>query len=231
MRRHCGSGPTDYLTIKAMRLIQAADVIVYDDLGAQEAVEEFAAPAAERIYVGKRGQKQSIKQDAINEILVEHCSKGKQVVRLKGGCVSVFSRASSEMAALAEAGISFELVPGISSTLSAPLFAGFPVTDANCGQSFAVTSAHKPEDTQWRAFRGIDTLVLLMAGSTLPRVVELLRGAEWDMQTQVAVVRWAGTQDQQVWKGTLETIVTDTASAGPLSPCVVIVGNVVSLSH
>ncbi|KAF5825592.1 tetrapyrrole methylase [Dunaliella salina] len=120
-----GLGPVDHLTVKAANLLKTAEVCVYDDLGAQGPLE-LLPPSCEKVYVGKRGGKQSAKQPDIDRILVEHCSQGRTVVRLKGGCPSVFSRVSSEMAALADAGCPFELVPGVSSALAAPLVAGQP---------------------------------------------------------------------------------------------------------
>ncbi|GIL71084.1 hypothetical protein Vretimale_17839 [Volvox reticuliferus] len=133
-----GPGPADYLTMKAVRLLQTADVVVYDDLGSQEALG-FAPPAAELVYVGKRGGRESIKQPQIDELLVARCAEGRNVVRLKGGCPSVFSRLASEMAALQVAGIPYELVPGVSSALAAPLFAGhisWPVSSPSSHQAF-----------------------------------------------------------------------------------------------
>lgn len=120
----CGPGDVELLTLKAVKLIKAAEVILYDDLGTEAAVKEFAPEGIVREYVGKRGRQKSVKQEKINDLLIGYCLQGKQVVRLKGGCPSVFSRCSSEIAALDQAGIPWELVPGISSAMAAPLVAG-----------------------------------------------------------------------------------------------------------
>ncbi|GFR42924.1 hypothetical protein Agub_g3925, partial [Astrephomene gubernaculifera] len=144
-----GPGPADYLTLKAVRLLESADVIIYDDLGSQDALS-FARPGAQLLYVGKRGGREgSAAQYQIDALLVEQCGRGHQVVRLKGGCPSVFSRVASEIAALSQAGIEFELVPGVSSALAAPLMAGFPLTHVTHAPSFTVVSAHAPASTDW----------------------------------------------------------------------------------
>ncbi|GAB4820885.1 hypothetical protein N2152v2_007931 [Parachlorella kessleri] len=161
--------------VRAVELLKAADVIVYDDLGAQGAVACYAAPAAETIYVGKRGQRESIKQGSIDEILVQQAAQGKRVVRLKGGCPSVFARLHSELEALTRAGIPVEVVPGVSSALAAPLAAGFPLTHPELSRGFVVASAHDPDILDWRCLAVVDTLVLLMAGSTLAAVMQRLR--------------------------------------------------------
>ncbi|PNH09589.1 Uroporphyrinogen-III C-methyltransferase [Tetrabaena socialis] len=188
-----GPGPADYLTLKAVRLLEAAEVIVYDDLGSQ----------------------------------------GLRVVRLKGGCPSVFSRLASEIAALSAAGVPFELVPGISSALSAPLFAGFPLTHVDLGPSFTVLSGHDVEGTDWGAQRGAGaappTLVLLMAGAALGRIAARMVAGGWEADMPVAVIRSAGLPEQRVWRSSLERVGADTADAGPLSPCVVVVGRVAAL--
>jgi len=118
-----GPGPADLLTLRAVKALEAAEVVIYDDLGAGEALAHAPA-AAERLYVGKRGGRPSIKQPEIDRLIVDKCARGLRVVRLKGGCPSVFSRISSELRALAAAGCEVEIVPGISSGLAAPLLAG-----------------------------------------------------------------------------------------------------------
>ncbi len=180
----------------------------------------------------------SMKQHQIDEILVQACTApckpgeaGRRVVRLKGGDPAVFSRASSEAAALSAACVSFEFVPGVSSALAAPLLAGLPLTDAAVGSSFAVVSGHDVEGTDWRAFAGIPTLVVLMAGKGLPRMVERLMAADGgarDGDTPVALVREAGLPTQRVFRANLKGLVTCTKGE-TLSPCVIIVGKVAAL--
>ncbi|KAG2485056.1 hypothetical protein HYH03_016154 [Edaphochlamys debaryana] len=211
--------------MKAVRLIKEADVIIYDELGSQEALG-FARPDASLVYVGKRGGRESIKQPAIDALLVQHCTEGRRVVRLKGGCPSVFSRLSSEVAALSAAGLEWELVPGISSALSAPLFAGFPLTHKSLSPSFTVVSGHDVDGTDWGAFAQLPTLAVLMAGRNLGRIVGKLVEVGWAPDTPVAVVRSAGLPEQRVWRSSLQAVEADTANAGPLSPCIVIIGRV-----
>ncbi|GLC46658.1 hypothetical protein PLESTB_001549600 [Pleodorina starrii] len=220
-----GPGPADYLTMKAVKLLQTADVVVYDDLGSQDALG-FVPPGAELVYVGKRGGRESIKQAQIDQLLVERCAEGRNVVRLKGGCPAVFSRLASEVSALRAGGIPYELVPGVSSALAAPLFAGFPLTHVSLSPSFTVLSGHDPDTTDWGALAGLPTLVLLMGGRNLPTIVTRLRDTGWPADTPVAVVRDAGLPEQRVWHSRLDTVEADTADAGSLSPCVMIIGRV-----
>lgn len=134
--------------------MQGADVVVYDDLGgSSESILSLLPPTAEAIYVGKRGGKEdSFRQEDIDALLVQLLQKGRAVIRLKGGCPSTFSRITSELRAVeAVAGSRVEIVPGVSSALSAPLFAGFPLTDRDLGRSYAVASAHDTDILDWGA--------------------------------------------------------------------------------
>ena len=201
-----GPGGIDHVTVRALRLLRACDVVVHDDLGASDAaLLDEAPPNAERVHVGKRGgDARSWTQPDIDTLLVSLCAKGKIVARLKGGCPSVFSRARSEMDALARNGFSYELVPGISSALAAPLRAGFPLTDAKVGKHFLVCSAHDPSSIDFAAFADVDTCVFLMAGRSVDAICEgLARGAGKDGSTRVAVVRDACGLNEAVWRGTV----------------------------
>ncbi|KAG1673408.1 hypothetical protein FOA52_002173 [Chlamydomonas sp. UWO 241] len=217
--------------LKAVRLIKEADVIVYDDLGTQDALG-FASEACERVYVGKRGGRaSSIKQAEINKLLVDACTQapGRTVVRLKGGDPGVFARMSSEAAALSAAGVQYEMVPGVSSALAAPLLAGVPLTDVQLGFSFAVVSGHDVPGTDWSAFSRVPTLVVLMAGKGLPGIVDaLLAAGGRDRDTPVLLVRSAGLPEQRVWASMLGDILRDTQGE-QLSPCVLTVGAVAQL--
>ncbi|GAX74799.1 hypothetical protein CEUSTIGMA_g2246.t1 [Chlamydomonas eustigma] len=226
-----GLGPADYLTLKAVKLIQEADVLVYDDLGTQDALQ-LAKEDCEKFYVGKRGGRESIKQTQIDELLVQACLKGsdRSIVRLKGGDPAVYSRATSEIAALTAAGIPYEFVPGISSVLAAPLLAGFPLTDVNVGSSFAVVSGHNVEGTNWQAFSDIPTLVILMAGKNLAVIAQKMAEVHrmWTKSTPVVVIRDAGLPNQREWRSTLQNIAEETQGE-QLSPCIVIIGQVAGL--
>jgi uroporphyrinogen III methyltransferase/synthase len=192
--------------------------VVYDDL-ASEDILSLAPPGAERVYMGKRGGggAASSPQAAIDARLVALALAGRRVVRLKGGCPSVFSRVASEARALANAGVPFELVPGVSSALAAPLLAGFPLTDAVLGRTFAVATAHELRALDFSALAAVDTAVLLMGAKALAAIADGLVAAGKPAGTPVAVVRWAGTPQQRVWEGTLESIAAVTAGEA-LSP-------------
>ena len=168
-----GPGGVDNLTVRALRLLRACDVLVYDDLGASDIVDE--APDAEKVYVGKRGGASgSWKQPDIDALLVRLCLEGRVVARLKGGCPSVLSRAHSELDALDAAGCARELVPGVSSAPRRPLSADIVLTEKTVGRHFSVASAHDPDALDFTAFAGIDTCVFLMVGRTLEKVVQRL---------------------------------------------------------
>eukprot|EP00873_Tetraselmis_striata_P013991 jgi/Tetstr1/434255/TSEL_023362.t1 len=204
-----GSGPgaPDLLTIRAARLLEKAEVLIYDELGAEGLLDEYASPDSRKVYVGKRGGRQSITQKEINALLVDACLEGRRVVRLKGGCPAI------------------ELVPGISSALSAPLFAGFPLTQKDIGRHFVVTSAHSPDKLNWEHLSAIDTIVILMGGAKIPDIVTRLKAAGRDPSTPVCIIRWAGTDKQQVWRGCIDNIV-DITQGESLSPCIIVVGQV-----
>ncbi|KAL4457422.1 hypothetical protein ABPG75_012287 [Micractinium tetrahymenae] len=223
-----GPGPADLLTVRAAEVLRRAEVVIYDDLGAAAAVEAYAPPSAERVYVGKRGGRPSIKQAEIDELLVQAAASGRTLVRLKGGCPSVFSRVHSELAALRAAGIAYEVVPGVSSALAAPLAAGFPLTHPELSKAFVVTSAHDTDAMDWPALAAQPTAVFLMGGRSLPQIVEQLQRHGRRGDTPVAVVRQAAGEEQAVWRGTLASIVEQTAGER-LSPCIVVVGQVASL--
>ena len=227
-----GPGGIDHVTVRALRLLRACDVVVHDDLGASDAaLLDETPPSADRVHVGKRGgDARSWTQADIDNLLVSLCAEGKIVARLKGGCPSVFSRARSEMDALRRNGFSYELVPGVSSALAAPLRAGFPLTDVAVGKHFVVCSAHDPASIDFAAFADVDTCVFLMAVRSVDAICEgLARGAGKDGSTRVAVVRDACGLNEAVWRGTIDSIQSAIPKSEKLSPCVVVVGGVCAL--
>lgn len=203
-------------------------MVVYDALIDPELLE-LVLPTCLLINVGKRGGQPSMKQPEIDRLLVHYCLANKRVVRLKSGDPFIFGRTTSEIQALQDAGCGFEVVPGISSALAAPLLAGIPLTDPVLSRCFAVLSAHEPDALDWQSLVGIDTLVILMGGQHLGTIVEQLQRHGRSPQTPVAILRWAGQPQSQTWIGTLETIVLQTARQ-PLSPAVITIGEVVRLS-
>jgi uroporphyrin-III C-methyltransferase len=225
-----GPGGLDTLTVKALRLLRECDAVVYDDLGGGEADILAEIPTtAERVFVGKRGgDERSWRQDDINATLVRlSVEDGKTTVRLKGGCPSVFGRTSQEMRALRAAGVSFELVPGVSSALAGPLAASIPLTEKLVGKHFAVASAHDCDALDFEtAFRGIDTCVFLMAGKSVPTLCErLVNESGKKKDTPVVIVRWACTDREEIVVGTLGDVALETAGR-ELSPCVFVAGEV-----
>lgn len=222
-----GPGDLDYLTVRGDEVLRQAEALVYDAL-VDEALLQRIPADCETWHVGKRGGQPSKAQAEIDQLLVDLCLQGKQVVRLKSGDPFVFGRAASEIEALQAAGCAFEVVPGISSALAAPLLAGIPLTDPVLSRSFAVATAHDPDALDWEALSRLETLVILMGAQQLDGIVARLVQQGRSPQTPIAVIRWAGHPQQQVWTGTLQTIGQQTARQS-LSPAVIVVGEVVAL--
>lgn len=227
-----GAGPGDaaYLTVKAQQLLAVAEVLVYDALVDTQLLELVPKDCL-KLDVGKRGGRPSTPQAEINQLLVEHCTRGKRVVRLKSGDPFIFGRSSSEIQALIAAGCVFEVVPGISSALAAPLLAGIPLTDPVLSRCFAVVTAHDPDALDWEALARIDTLAILMGSRYLEEIVNKLHRHGRSLQTPVAIVRYGGCRQQQVWLGQLDNIVEKTAKERSLSPAVIVIGEVVGLQE
>jgi uroporphyrin-III C-methyltransferase len=227
-----GAGPGDpgLLTVLGLQLLQGAQVIVYDQLVNPVLLEE-APPTAIRIFVGKQAGRHCIAQEEINRILVDHARLGNQVVRLKGGDPFVFGRGGEEAEALADAGIPFEIVPGVSSAVAVPAYAGIPLTHRKFASSFAVVTghgAHKAHSVDWaKLATAVDTLVILMGLKNLPQITTELRNHGLSRETPVAVIRWGTTNEQETITGTLADIVDKTANVK--SPVVIVVGKVVDL--
>ncbi|XGV99033.1 MAG: uroporphyrinogen-III C-methyltransferase [Leptolyngbya sp. BL-A-14] len=224
-----GSGPGNaaYLTIRAQQLLTEAEVLVYDALVDSELLQ-LVPETCLQLNVGKRGGMPSMPQAEINALLVQHCLQGQQVVRLKSGDPFIFGRCQSEIEALTAANCAFEVVPGISSALAAPLLAGIPLTDPVLSRSFAVLSSHDPDGVNWQTLTHMDTLVILMGGQHLPEILRQLQAYGRSPQTPIAIIRWASRPQQQIWEGTLSTILHETATEA-LAPCVMVIGEVVRL--
>lgn len=231
-----GAGPGDpgLLTVKGLRCLQAADVVVYDYL-VDEAIVRQGRADAEYIYVGKRAGQHTLEQDEINALLVEHARAGRTVARLKGGDPFVFGRGGEEAQTLAAAGILWEVVPGISSAIAAPAYAGIPVTQRGMATSFTVITGHEDptkevSEIDWPSLgRGTGTLVFLMGVGTLPQIAAQLMAHGRDAATPVAVIRWGTTPRQEVVSGTLGDIAERAQAAGIKPPAVTVVGPVAAL--
>jgi uroporphyrinogen III methyltransferase / synthase len=222
-----GVGSVAYLTVQGQQLLSGAEVLVYDALVDEELLQ-LVPEICLKLNVGKRGGLPSATQGEINHLLVDHCQHGKQVVRLKSGDPFIFGRSTSEIQALNQAGCAFEVVPGISSALAAPLLAGIPLTDPVLSRCFAVLSAHEPEELEWSALAQLETLVILMGAKQLPQIVDQLLRHGRSPQTPIAIIHWAGHPQQEIWIGTLEDIVQKT-SRQSLSPAIITIGEVVRL--
>ncbi len=224
-----GVGGEEYLTVKGQQLLRTAEVLIFDAL-VEEALLNLVPENCLKICVGKRGGKASTPQENINQLLVNYCLQGKQIVRLKSGDPFIFGRANEEIAALNKANCSFELVPGISSALAVPLLAGISLTEKNLSRCFGVVSGHQPEQLNWSALAGIDTLVILMGGRSLAQIVKLLLDHGRPIDEAIAIIRHGGRPQQQIFWGTLTDIVDLTAEIS-LSPAVIVIGKVVQFGN
>ena len=230
-----GAGPGDpgLITVRGRQRLQDADVVVYDRL-AGEAMLRQACPDAELIYVGKQPGKQALTQDGINALLVDRALKGRSVCRLKGGDPFVFGRGGEEALACVEAGVPFEIVPGVTSAIAAPAYAGIPVTHRQVAASFAVITGHEdPARTSsavhWdRLAQAVDTLVLLMGVENLAEITAKLIQHGRSPSTPAALVQWGTTPRQRTLLTTLGELVEQSRAFG--SPAVTIIGDVVSLA-
>lgn len=231
-----GAGPGDLglVTLRARALIERADVIVYDHLCNPD-ILRWAKPETEKIYVGKKPGYHILPQLEINALLVKQCLAGRNVVRLKGGDPYVFGRGGEEAQALEEVGIKFEVVPGISSAIAAPAYAGIPVTHRECAASFTVVTGHedptKDDSTiDWHSLaQNTGTKIFLMGVARLRRIANRLMSEGADSSTPVALVRWGTVGRQEVVEGTLATIADVVERCGFKPPAVIIMGEVVRL--
>lgn len=222
-----GPGSIAYLTVRSQTLLSIADALVYDAL-IDPNLLNLIPPTCQTFDVGKRGGKPSTPQTEINRLLVEQCQQGHQVVRLKSGDPFIYGRCSEEIQALQQAHCRFEVVPGVSAAIAAPLLAGIPLTDVAISRSFAVLTGHEPDTLNWAALAQMETLVILMGTRTLPEIVEQLQRHGRDPQTPVAILRWMAHPQQQVWVSSLSQVLADTADLR-LSPSVIVIGEVVRL--
>jgi uroporphyrin-III C-methyltransferase len=226
-----GPGDPDLITVRGLRLLEGAEVVAYDRLAAPELLDHVGG-RAERIYVGKTPHRGGITQEQINHLLVTRARAGKSVVRLKGGDPFVFGRGGEEALALAEAGIPFEVVPGITSAVGVPAYAGIPVTHRKIASSFAVLTAHKcwgATESEWAALARLDTIVLLMGVSSLRSAVRHLLLAGRSANESAAIIENGTTARQRVVTSTLSEIPDALERAAIESPATTVVGKVVDL--
>jgi len=229
-----GAGPGDpeLLTLKAARLLGAADVVVYDHLVSPQ-VLDLVGPEARRIYAGKQRNHHTMKQDEINGLLVRLARQGRQVVRLKGGDPFVFGRGGEEMQELVAAGVAFEVVPGITAACGVSAYAGIPLTHRDYAQSCTFVTGHLKDgaaELDWAGLaRPHQTVVIYMGLSALAQICGKLVEHGLSPALPAAVVQQGTTQAQRVVTGTLADLAQRVEAAGLESPCLTIVGEVVRL--
>lgn len=222
-----GPGDTAYLTLRAQQILTQAEVLIYDAL-VDRGLLDLVPAACILVDVGKRGGQPSMPQSQIDLLLVEYAQTGKTVVRLKSGDPFIFGRVTAEIDALIAAQCEYEVVPGLSTALVAPLLAGIPLTDPVLSRGFAVVTAHLPDDLDWEALARMPTVVILMGARQLAAVVAQLLKHDRSIDTPIAIIRWAGTPQQQIWVSDLGRILLETGDID-LSPAVIVVGQVVRL--
>ena len=231
-----GAGPGDpgLITVAATQALAQADVVVYDRL-VNARLLDLAPATAERVYVGKMPDRHTLTQDDINALLVERAQQGEIVVRLKGGDPFVFGRGGEEAQALVEAGLLFEVIPGVTSAIAAAAYAGIPVTHRGVAASVAFVTGHEDptkdeQDVDWaKLATAVDTLVLMMSVGQLDRITGRLIAAGRPADTPVAAIEWGTHPRQRTVTATLDTIVATISDAGLSSPALIVVGDVVNL--
>jgi uroporphyrin-III C-methyltransferase len=227
-----GPGHPDLLTIRAAELLKTAEVIVYDRL-IQDEVLALAKPTAEKIFMGKPLGRHCSRQDEIHDLLVRKAREGKTVVRLKGGDPFLFGRGGEEAEYLAEHGIPFEVVPGVSSCLSAPLSAGIAVTHRDRASSVAIVTGHQASEHEdrvdWQALSKVDTLVVLMGIHNIEHITRKLMAAGLAPDTPAAIIQMAFWESECVIASTLGAIAEDVRRAAIEPPATLVIGEAVRL--
>jgi uroporphyrin-III C-methyltransferase len=232
----CGAGPGDpkLITLRAMELLKTCDVILYDRLVGKELIDQIPA-RAEKVYVGRTVGDPTTHQDRTNELMVKYAKRGKSVLRLKGGDPFIFGRGAEEAEYLIRHGIEFEIVPGITSAIASPAYAGIPLTHRKYSSSVAIVTGHEGAEkdelmVRWGRLAGaVDTIVVLMGISQLDQISKDLVKAGMKKGTRVAIVASGTTDKQRVVRGTLGTIAGVAKKAEVRPPAVVVIGRVAGL--
>jgi uroporphyrin-III C-methyltransferase/precorrin-2 dehydrogenase/sirohydrochlorin ferrochelatase len=229
-----GTGPGDpeLLTLRALRMIEQADVVLYDHL-VSDAVMAFVPPRAERVYVGKQCSNHAMRQDAINALMVDLARLGKRVVRLKGGDPFIFGRGGEEIETLAQQGVAFQVVPGITAAAGVAAYAGIPLTHRDHAHAVVLVTGHRKDDDvdlDWPALaRSGQTIVCYMGSRGLARFCERLVVHGLAASTPAAIVSHGTRPTQRVVAGTLATLPSLAAHAALEPPTLIVVGDVVRL--
>jgi len=224
-----GPGDPDLLTVRAVDRLRRADLVLYDGLVPQAVVD--LAESAEKVSVARRAGHKTLTQADVSALIVSGANLGQRVVRLKSGDPFVFGRGGEETRALVEAGVPFEIVPGLSAATAGPGLAGIPVTHRGLASGFVVVSGHGPEAYEpllGGLVPGSATVVVLMGMGTRPQLAGYLTGIGWKPDTPAAVVVSASRPDQRVWAGTLADLGHDVDDRNHEDPGVIVIGEVVS---
>jgi uroporphyrinogen III methyltransferase / synthase len=230
-----GAGPGDagLITIKAVECLRLADVVIYDNLVNEELLK-YAPASARFIYAGKKGGDHTLSQDRINELLAKEALDGNIVARLKGGDPFIFGRGGEEAEVLVAQGVAFEVIPGVTSAIAVPAYAGIPLTHRGLTSTVAFITGHEDptkeqSDIDWQALTGIGTLVFLMGVKNLKQISDALISQGKSPDTPAALIRRGTTPHQQIITGTLATIVDLAQSSRFKPPAILVVGPVVDL--
>jgi uroporphyrin-III C-methyltransferase len=231
-----GAGPGDpgLMTLKGKALLECADVVIYDALVSPQILAAIN-PQAERIDAGKRKGRHSLMQDETTQLMIEKAGDNAIVVRLKGGDPFIFGRGGEEMEELVKAGVSVEVVPGVTSGIAAPAYAGIPLTHRSYSSSVTFVTGHEAAgkyraQVNWQAIaRGSETIVVYMGIHNLPYIIGQLTAAQLSAETPIALVRWGTRSEQEELIGTLGTIVEQVEAIGFAAPAIAVIGNVVNL--
>ncbi|MFL6496351.1 MAG: uroporphyrinogen-III C-methyltransferase [Nitrososphaera sp.] len=233
----CGAGPGDpkLMTLRAMELLQMSDVVLYDRLVGKEIIDQIPE-GSEKAYVGRMVGDPITHQEKTNKLMVKYAKWGKTVLRLKGGDPFIFGRGAEEAEYLIKHGVEFELVPGITSSIASPAYAGIPLTHRRYSSSVAIVTGHEDPKkdklvVRWSKLAGaVDTIVVLMGIAELDQISYNLMKAGMKKSIKVAIVANGTTDKQRVVKGTLGSIARLTKKAGIQSPAVIVIGRVAGLS-
>lgn len=225
-----GAGPGDpsLITVKGRRILESADAVLYDHLAA-DALLGLAPPHAERLYVGKKKSVHTFTQEEICGMLIERARRGLRVVRLKGGDPFIFGRGGEEAEALADAGIPFEIVPGVTTPLGIAAYTGVPLTHREHTSAVSFVTGHAVDEIDWGKVGLSETLVIFMGLTTFPRIARELMARGRPPETPAMAVRWATRPDQETVAGTLATLPALLDRSGMKPPATLVVGEVVRL--
>ncbi len=231
-----GPGNPKLLTLRAAELLAKADIVIYDRL-VGSSILKLAPKGAKKIYVGKRSGKHEVPQDKINELLVKAAEEGKVIVRLKGGDPFLFGRGGEEAEILLENGIAFEMVPGVTSAIATPEYAGIPLTHRDYASAVAVVTGHRAGDSSGKPVKwdklaaAVDTMVILMGMESLETIVKKLVDSGLETNRPVAIIEQGTTPNQRTIIATLGTIIEEAKRNDAKAPAVVVVGEVAKLGR